>query len=135
MAVIEIEHLSKTYFRDFIDIEHGRLKLRFKDRKIEALKDLTMEIEEGEIFGLLGPNGAGKTTAIKILMGIQFPTGGTARFASALCATDFLRSTSMISYTRNALAEAAGDVRMMADREGLTAHRASVDIRLPDEAS
>ena len=83
MAVIEIEHLSKTYVRDFIDIEHGRLKLRFKDRKIEALKDLTMEIEEGEIFGLLGPNGAGKTTTIKILMGIQFPTSGTARLLGA----------------------------------------------------
>lgn len=79
MAVIEIEHLSKTYVRDFIDVEHGRLKLRFKDRKIEALKDLSMEVQEGEIFGLLGPNGAGKTTTIKILMGIQFPTSGRAR--------------------------------------------------------
>lgn len=58
------------------------------------------------------------------------PTGGTARFASALCANDFVRSTSIIAYTREALAAAADDVRQMADTEGLTAHRASVDVRL-----
>ena len=63
------------------------------------------------------------------------PTGGTARFASALSAADFVRSTSVISYSRDALAEAADDVRMMAEREGLTAHRASIDIRLDSEAS
>lgn len=83
MAAIEIENLTKIYVRDFIDIEHGRLKLRWKDRKITALEGLSMEVEEGEIFGLLGPNGAGKTTCIKILMGIQFPTTGTARLLGA----------------------------------------------------
>ncbi len=57
------------------------------------------------------------------------PTGGTARFASGLCANDFLRRTSVIHYTAAGLAAAADDVRMLADTEGLTAHRASVDIR------
>lgn len=79
MAVIEIQNLSKTYYRDFLDIEHGRLKLRLRDRNYEALKHLTMDVQQGEIFGLLGPNGAGKTTTIKILMGIHFPTGGHAK--------------------------------------------------------
>ena len=58
------------------------------------------------------------------------PTGGTARFASGLSANDFLRRTSVIEYTPSALAAAAEDVRVLAEREGLTAHWASVEIRL-----
>ncbi len=58
------------------------------------------------------------------------PTGGTARFANGLCATDFLKRSSVIHYNQQALANDADDVRRMADCEGLTAHRASVDIRL-----
>jgi histidinol dehydrogenase len=58
------------------------------------------------------------------------PTGGTARFASGLCANDFLRRTSVMQFTREDMAEAAADVQLMADLEGLTAHRASIDVRL-----
>lgn len=58
------------------------------------------------------------------------PTGGTARFASGLSANDFLRRTSVIHYTEEGIRAAADDVRMLADTEGLTAHRASVDIRV-----
>ncbi|MEX0585127.1 MAG: histidinol dehydrogenase, partial [Pirellulales bacterium] len=58
------------------------------------------------------------------------PTGGTARFANGLCVIDFLKRSSIIAYDEEALAEDAPDVRRMADKEGLTAHRASVDIRL-----
>ncbi len=57
------------------------------------------------------------------------PTGGTARFASGLCANDFLRRTSVIHFTRAGLQAVAPDVRVLADKEGLTAHRASVDVR------
>ncbi len=57
------------------------------------------------------------------------PTGGTARFASGLSANDFLRRNSVIEYTAAALAEVAGDVRIMAEKEGLTAHRDSVLFR------
>jgi histidinol dehydrogenase len=60
------------------------------------------------------------------------PTGGTARFASGLNANDFLRAGSVIHYTAAELAAAADDIRNLADKEGLTAHRASVDIRLED---
>ncbi|HMX61972.1 MAG TPA: ABC transporter ATP-binding protein, partial [Candidatus Sumerlaeota bacterium] len=77
--VIEIKGLSKTYVQDFIGVEHGRLKIRFKNRRRIALKPLDLTVEEGEIFGLLGPNGAGKTTTIKMLMGLHFPTSGEAR--------------------------------------------------------
>ena len=58
------------------------------------------------------------------------PTGGTARFANGLCSNDFLKRSSLIEYDREALAAAAEDVRIMTDVEGLTAHRASVDVRL-----
>lgn len=58
------------------------------------------------------------------------PTGGTARFANGLCSLDFLKRSSVIGYNQAALEQAAGDVRQLADMEGLTAHRASVDIRL-----
>ncbi|MFN0051133.1 MAG: histidinol dehydrogenase [Planctomycetales bacterium] len=58
------------------------------------------------------------------------PTGGTARFANGLCAADFLKRSSVIAYDQGALREAADDVRLMAAREGLTAHSASVNVRL-----
>lgn len=79
MGIIETDRLSKVYVRDVIDTEFGRLRIRFTNRKTVALKDLSLDIPKGEIFGLLGPNGAGKTTTIKILMGIHYQTSGEAR--------------------------------------------------------
>ncbi|MBI1346239.1 histidinol dehydrogenase [bacterium] len=61
------------------------------------------------------------------------PTGGTARFANGLCANDFLKRSSVIAFNRNALDDAAEDIRRLAETEGLTAHSASVDVRLIDE--
>jgi histidinol dehydrogenase len=58
------------------------------------------------------------------------PTGGTARFTSGLSANDFLRRSSVLSFTREGLADLADDVRVLAKYEGLTAHAASVDVRL-----
>jgi histidinol dehydrogenase len=60
------------------------------------------------------------------------PTGGTARFASGLSANDFLRSNSILHFTREGMAAVAPDVQRLADKEGLTAHRASVDVRIDD---
>jgi ABC-2 type transport system ATP-binding protein len=65
-AVIETRSLSKTY-RDF----WGR-------SKVQALKPLDIEVNQGEIFGLLGPNGSGKSTTIKLILGLLFPTSGRA---------------------------------------------------------
>jgi ABC-2 type transport system ATP-binding protein len=65
---IEIQSLTKDYAVGF-----WRKKLR---RSLDAL---SLEVHEGEAFGFLGPNGAGKTTTLKLLMGIVFPTSGTAR--------------------------------------------------------
>ena len=66
-AAIETENLSKEY-------PHGFLHLKKK----QSLEGLTMRVEHGEVFGFLGPNGAGKSTTIKLLMGLIFPTAGTA---------------------------------------------------------
>ena len=57
------------------------------------------------------------------------PTGGTARWASGLSANQFLRSSSVIEYSAEALAAIGPDVMRMAEVEGLTAHRASVEVR------
>src|SRR5215472_15690020 len=68
MAAIEIEKLEKIYSVGF-----------WRKRPKRALLPLDLTVEEGEIFGFLGPNGAGKTTTLKILMGLVFPTSGSAR--------------------------------------------------------
>jgi ABC-2 type transport system ATP-binding protein len=68
MHAIEILGLEKTYSVGF-----------WRKRPKCALKPLHLNVEEGEIFGFLGPNGAGKTTTLKMLMGLVFPTGGSAR--------------------------------------------------------
>jgi ABC-2 type transport system ATP-binding protein len=67
-SAIEILGLEKTYSVGF-----WRKKPRY------GLRPLHLAIEEGEVFGFLGPNGAGKTTTLKLLMGLIFPTAGTAR--------------------------------------------------------
>lgn len=48
---------------------------------IQAVRDFTMHIDEGEVIGLIGPNGAGKTTAFNLLTGVYRPTSGTITFA------------------------------------------------------
>lgn len=58
------------------------------------------------------------------------PTGGTARWASGLSANSFLRSNSVIEFSEQALANVATHVAQIADREGLTAHKRSVTVRL-----
>src|SRR6202051_3683515 len=68
MAAIEILDLEKKYQVGF-----------WRKREKVALRPLRLTIEEGEVFGFLGPNGAGKTTTLKLLMGLVFPTGGSAR--------------------------------------------------------
>jgi ABC-2 type transport system ATP-binding protein len=49
-----------------------------KEASVHALKPLSLEVSRGEVFGLLGPNGAGKTTLVKLLLGVVFPTSGSA---------------------------------------------------------
>jgi histidinol dehydrogenase len=61
------------------------------------------------------------------------PTSGTARFASGLSANDFLRTGSVLCFDRQGMVDLADDVKVLATKEGLTAHRASVEMRMDDE--
>lgn len=58
--IIEIKNLVKTYSKD-----------------IKAIKEISLSVKEGEIFGFLGPNGAGKSTTIKMLTTLSKPTSGS----------------------------------------------------------
>ncbi len=64
---IEINNLTKTY------------RTLFGLRKVPAVDNLNLTVQEGEVFGFLGPNGAGKTTTIKILLGIIYPSSGECK--------------------------------------------------------
>jgi lipooligosaccharide transport system ATP-binding protein len=61
MAIIKTSHLTKKF------------------KKLVAVDDVDLEIEEGECFGLLGPNGAGKTTLIRMIIAVSPPTSGEIR--------------------------------------------------------
>jgi len=70
--VVEVRDLRRTY-------KTSTGILRRKVVEIEAVRGVSFEIAEGELFGLLGPNGAGKTTTIKMLITLLIPTSGSAR--------------------------------------------------------
>jgi len=63
MATVEVRDLSKRF------------------GKVEAVKNLSFDVEAGRVTGFLGPNGAGKSTTLRALLGLIHPTGGTATFA------------------------------------------------------
>jgi ABC-2 type transport system ATP-binding protein len=77
--ILDVRNLNKTYAGGF-----------------EALKDVSLEIERGEIFGLLGPNGAGKTTLINIVCGIVNATSGSVRVGGNDIITDYRATRAMI---------------------------------------
>ena len=62
MATVEVRDLSKRF------------------GTVEAVKNLSFDVEAGRVTGFLGPNGAGKSTTLRALLGLIHPTGGTATF-------------------------------------------------------
>ena len=70
-VILRTERLSKTF------------EVGVRLRRVRAVNEVSLEVHEGEIFGFVGPNGAGKTTTIKMLMGLIFPTSGTASIFDA----------------------------------------------------
>lgn len=67
MSVIEVKNLTKQY------------------GKARGITDVNLQVEEGEIFGFIGPNGAGKSTTIRTLLGLIYPTSGSATIFGKSC--------------------------------------------------
>src|ERR1700735_2183974 len=86
-SAISVSHLNKTYAGGF-----------------QALKDINLEIDHGEIFALLGPNGAGKTTLISIICGIVNPTSGRVLVDGHNIVKDYRTTRSLIGLVPQELA-------------------------------
>ena len=65
VPVLELSNLSKTYGR--------------RGGAVRAVRDVSLSVGPGEVYGFLGPNGAGKSTTIRMLIGLIAPTSGEAR--------------------------------------------------------
>jgi ABC-2 type transport system ATP-binding protein len=79
-AIIEVEKLTKSY--------GGK----------RGIADVSLQVEEGEVFGFLGPNGAGKTTTIRLLMALLHADSGTARIAGLDCWKESVAIKRLIGY-------------------------------------
>ena len=75
-SILQVENLVKRY------------------GDVEAVRGVSFNVEEGEVFGLLGPNGAGKTTTVEILEGLRDPDGGRV----SVCGLDPLRESAALKH-------------------------------------
>jgi ABC-2 type transport system ATP-binding protein len=94
MPAVAIENLSKTYPPSFPRLKK-LLRLAVKP-PVEALKNVSFDIAEGEIFGLIGRNGAGKTTLTKIIATLVQPTDGRVSVKNFDSVRDEVRVRSLI---------------------------------------
>jgi histidinol dehydrogenase len=106
---------------DLIAPEHLHIAIAGAERLLPKIKNAGATFLGNYSPVALGDYAAGPSHVL--------PTGGTARWASGLSANDFLRSSGVIGYSEAALRAIAPDVMRMAEFEGLTAHRQSVELR------
>ncbi len=108
-AIITLDSLSK-HFK--VPVRGSGLKASVKSlfkreyRTVEAVEEISFQIEPGEVVGFLGPNGAGKTTTLKMLSGLLYPTSGKARvigFEPSKRQAEFLRQITLVMGNRQQL--------------------------------
>jgi ABC-2 type transport system ATP-binding protein len=108
-AAIVVRGLSKTFDVPVRDAGLGAAVasvFRRRTRAVEAVKDVSFEVQAGEIVGFLGPNGAGKTTTLKMLSGLLHPSAGSALalgFRPEARKKEFLRQITLVMGQRNQL--------------------------------
>jgi histidinol dehydrogenase len=120
--ILAKDEVHAAELTDLLAPEHLHISMDFPERMLPQIQNA------GAIFlGHFTPVALGDYIAGPSHV---LPTGGTARFANGLSSTDFLKRSSVIHYNAAALKADAEHVRIMAEKEGLTAHSASVDIRL-----
>jgi ABC-2 type transport system ATP-binding protein len=79
---------------------------------VEALRELTLDVKRGEVFGLLGPNGSGKTTTVRLLLGLLRPTAGSAYVGGFDCWRKSLEVRRLVTYL-------PGELRLYGSLSGL----------------
>ena len=84
MSIIEVKNLTKEFKYNIKEKDKGFLYNLFNSqtKTVQAVKDISFNIEEGETVAFIGPNGAGKSTTIKMLTGILYPTKGSIKICN-----------------------------------------------------
>ena len=90
-----------------------------------ALRELSLDVRQGEVYGLLGPNGSGKTTTIRLLLGLMRPTAGHATVVGFDCWKQSLQVRRLVSYL-------PGELRMYGSMSGLAVLRFLCQLREGD---
>src|SRR6476469_738384 len=127
MAAIEAKELRRTY-------KTSTGVFRRRSLEVEAVRGVSFDVAEGELFGLLGPNGAGKTTTIKMLITLLLPTSGSARVLGLDVAAHAREVRSRIGYVfggDRGLYErlsALDNLRYFAELYGVDPHRQKARI-------
>lgn len=120
--IITTEHLRKVF-----------PPKRRGEKEVEAVRDISFTVEQGEIFGLLGPNGAGKTTTMRMLSTLLTPSGGTAVVTGKNLmdqSADIRTQIGYVSQVGGMVREATGRENLMLQARlyGMTVHDAEIRV-------